>query len=186
MFTSHSTAGSPPRTSRSCSSRIPTAAKKASFRAACCSCGTARSTSSTTVADRTATYDQAALIETIAEIIHDTQPTTIRTLDVTSNHGHDHVDHEIVGALALLALATTDQHPAVIDYRGYDTAGEPANKIQPIFDFVHPILGRYEACAAKCGAVRRSRARRSIRCTTSGCARRYAFGFRAPSARASS
>ena len=131
----------------------------------------------TTIADRTATYDQPGLIATVAEIMHDVQPRVIRTLDVTSNHGHDHVDHEIVGALALMALGTTDQQPTVIAYRGYDIASEPANKIQPIFDFVHPILGRYEACAAKCAPCGQS-------CTTIEMAhdiwlgRRYAFGFR--------
>jgi LmbE family N-acetylglucosaminyl deacetylase len=135
-------------------------------------------TTSTTVAHRTATYDQPQLIATIAEIIGDTRPDVIRTLDVTSNHGHDHVDHEIVGALTLLALATTDQHPEVIDYRGYDVANEAQNKIQPIFDFVHPILGRYEACTSKCGAPCGSS------CTTIDAShdtwlgRRYAFGFR--------
>jgi LmbE family N-acetylglucosaminyl deacetylase len=134
--------------------------------------------SSTTVADRKATYDQPGLVATIAEIVHDVQPRTIHTLDVTSNHGHDHVDHEIVGAIALLALATSDQHPNVIAYRGYDTADEPANKIQPIFDFIHPILGRYEACTAKCGAPC------GESCTTidpthdEWLSRRYAFGFR--------
>ncbi len=133
--------------------------------------------SATTVADRTATYDQAGLVETLAEIIRDTQPAVIRTLDVTSNHGHDHVDHEIVGALALIALGTTDQQPAVIDYRGYDIANEAPNKIQAVFDMVHPILGRYEACASKCAPCGQS-------CTTidsqhdEWLARRYAFGFR--------
>src|SRR5580698_10103230 len=133
--------------------------------------------SATTVADHTATYDQSGLVETLAEIIRDTQPSIIRTLDVTSNHGHDHVDHEIVGALALLALGTTDQQPAVIDYRGYDIANEPANKIRAVYDMVHPILGRYEACAASCAPCGQS-------CTTidsqhdEWLQRRYAFGFR--------
>ncbi|HEX4456307.1 MAG TPA: FG-GAP-like repeat-containing protein [Kofleriaceae bacterium] len=133
--------------------------------------------SSTTVADRTAVYDQPGLIATIAEIIGDVQPRVIRTLDVTSNHGHDHVDHMIVGALALLAVATTAQHPDIVDYRGYDSVGEPINKIGPIFDEIHAILGRYEACTSKCGACGTS-------CTTfdkshnDWLGRRYAFGFR--------
>ncbi|HEY1549449.1 MAG TPA: FG-GAP-like repeat-containing protein, partial [Kofleriaceae bacterium] len=132
---------------------------------------------STTVADRTAVYDQAGLIATIAEIIDDVKPRVIRTLDVTSNHGHDHVDHEIVGALALLAVAQTTQHPDVVAYRGYDIAGEPINKISPIFDEIHAILGRYEACTSKCGPCGTS-------CTTIDSShdewlgRRYAFGFR--------
>src|SRR6185312_16305668 len=71
----------------------------------------------------------------------------------------------------------TDEQPTVIAYRGYDIASEPANKIQPIFDFVHPILGRYEACVASCAPCGQS-------CTTIEMAhdiwlgRRYAFGFR--------
>ncbi|HEY1816650.1 MAG TPA: FG-GAP-like repeat-containing protein [Kofleriaceae bacterium] len=138
--------------------------------------------SSTTVAERTATYDQAGLVATIAEIVRDVQPATIHTLDVTSNHGHDHVDHEIVGALALLALATTDQHPTVIAYRGYDTVDDPANKIQPIFDFVHPILGRYEACTSKCGAPCGQSCSTIDPTHDKWLSRRYAFGFRSAGA----
>ena len=133
--------------------------------------------SATTVATRTAVYDQASLIATISQIIEDVQPDVIRTLDVTSNHGHDHVDHEIVGALALIALAQTTQHPDVVSYRGYDIVNEPINKSGAIFDEVHSILGRYEACVAKCAPCGTS-------CTTIDAThdkwlgRRYAFGYR--------
>src|SRR5262249_49654457 len=43
-----------------------------------------------------AIYDRATLIATLAEIIGYTAPTTIRTLEIASTHGHDHADHMIV------------------------------------------------------------------------------------------
>jgi len=133
---------------------------------------------STTVADRTATYDQPGLIDTVGEIMHDVQPRVIRTLDVTSNHGHDHVDHEIVGALALMSLGTLDQHPTVIAYRGYDIDNEAPNKAPAIFNFVRPIIGRYEACAAKCNASCGGSCTDFESLHDDYLQRRYAFGFR--------
>lgn len=134
--------------------------------------------SSTTIADRTATYDQPGLIETIAEVIHIAQPHVIRTLDVTSNHGHDHVDHEIVGALTLMALGTLDQHPIALAYRGYDIVDEGSNKDPAIFNFVRPIVGRYEACASKCNASCGGSCTDFESLHDEYLEHRYAFGFR--------
>ena len=134
--------------------------------------------SATTVADRTTTYGRDDLIATLAEIIRQTSPDVIHTLEVASTHGADeHADHMVVGALAVLALGRTTAQPALLAYRGYNTSGEPANKIQPIFDAIRAILVRYEACASNCGTCGGS-------CATidpthdTWLGRRYAIGFR--------
>lgn len=104
-----------------------------------------------TVAHRTSTYTQDELIETVAEVLRETQPATVHTLDVQSTHGRDHIDHMIVGALAILAMARANSHADVIAYRGYAIAEEPANKLPAVYDRAFTMLTQYEACATSCG-----------------------------------
>ena len=107
-----------------------------------------------TIARRGGHYDQAGLIATIAEIITDTQPATIRTLEVAATHGRDHSDHMLVGALAVLAAARTTTTAQLISYRGYDTESEPENVIDPFYARSLDALAHYEACVdggAPCG-----------------------------------
>ena len=138
-------------------------------------------TYATTVADRTASYDRPGLIATIAEVMRQTQPRVVRTLEVASNHGHDHSDHMVVGALVVLALAQSPNHAELVSYRGYDIAGEPANKVKPILDASRDLVARYEACANDCAAC--GEACSAIDPTHEiWLSRRYAVGFR-PSAR---
>jgi LmbE family N-acetylglucosaminyl deacetylase len=130
-----------------------------------------------TVAERTARYDRAGLIDVVAQIVRETQPLRVRTLEVAATHGRDHSDHMLVGALTVLALSRANSHPELISYRGYATASEPPNKHDAIFDDTVAILGRYEACAADCGSC-------GDTCTTidqthiTWLRRRYAVGFR--------
>src|SRR5512140_3899043 len=49
----------------------------------------------TTVADRTTTYTREQLVEVIAEIMRETQPKLVHTLEIASTHGHDHADHMV-------------------------------------------------------------------------------------------
>ncbi len=107
-----------------------------------------------TIARRPTHYDQAGLIAAVAEIITDTQPNTIRTLEVSATHGRDHSDHMFVGALAVLAAAQTTTTAALISYRGYDTESEPENVVDPFFTRSFDALAHYEACVdggAPCG-----------------------------------
>ena len=105
--------------------------------------------SATTVARRTATYDRAGLVATLAQIIDTTAPRALRTLEVASTHGADHSDHELVGALALLATAASPRSPALTAYRGDNIADEPANAgVAPARSL--DALARFEACATGC------------------------------------
>jgi LmbE family N-acetylglucosaminyl deacetylase len=103
-----------------------------------------------TVARRSSTYDQTELIRVLADIIDATAPTTLHTLEVASTHGHDHSDHMMAGALAVLATARSIRTPELISYRGYDVASEPANTDPMLFDREIGVLGHYEACARGC------------------------------------
>ncbi len=131
-----------------------------------------------TIAPLVATYSREILLDTLAEIVRQTQPAIVHTLEIAGTHGADeHADHMVVGAATLLALGRVDAHPALLSYRGYNTTTEPINKIPPIFDVVRPFLVRYEACATGCAPCGQA-------CTTilsshdDYLARRYATGFR--------
>ncbi|MCW5808676.1 MAG: PIG-L family deacetylase, partial [Deltaproteobacteria bacterium] len=103
-----------------------------------------------TVARRTATYDRAALIETVAGVIRAVKPRRIRTLEVASTHGRDHSDHMLVGALAVLAAAAADHDAELVAYRGYANDTEPANAAPGPFDRSARALRHYAACADGC------------------------------------
>jgi LmbE family N-acetylglucosaminyl deacetylase len=130
-----------------------------------------------TIARETSTYDRDQLVATVAQIMRLTQPTQVRTLEVASTHGRDHSDHMLVGALTVLALARANSNAALLSYRGYEIAGEAANKIPTIYNAAFEILSRYEACATACAPCGES-------CTTidpthvAWLSRRYAVGFR--------
>ena len=131
-----------------------------------------------TVAQRTSFYDRDALIETVAQVMRETRPRVVRTLDVAATHGRDHSDHMLVGALTVLAMARANSRADLVSYRGYNVADEPPNKLPAIYDAVFEILARYEACATDCGTCGQA-------CTTIDTPhmlwlqRRYAIGFRA-------
>jgi LmbE family N-acetylglucosaminyl deacetylase len=133
--------------------------------------------SATTVAQRTTTYRRDELVDTVAQILRETQPKHVRTLEVAATHGRDHSDHMLVGALAVLAIARANNHADVIAYRGYHIAEEPPNKIMPIYNAAFGMLSRYEACATGCGEC-------GDACTAidqthvTWLLRRYAIGFR--------
>jgi LmbE family N-acetylglucosaminyl deacetylase len=104
------------------------------------------------VARRPSTYDQPTLIQVVADIIDQTGPTTIRTLEVGSNHGYEHSDHMIVAALTILATARQPHAPELLSYRGYNMTDEPANADPALFARSAASLRRYEACATGCAA----------------------------------
>ena len=130
-----------------------------------------------TIALDTAHYDRDGLVETIADVLQLAQPATVHTLEVASTHGHDHSDHMIVGALAVLALARSGVPAELISYRGYDILDEPADKLGALYADDFAVLARYEACAAGCASCGQA-------CTTietdhmEWLGRRYAVGFR--------
>src|SRR6185503_4262964 len=97
-----------------------------------------------------ASYDQPTLIAVLSDIIGYTQPTTIRTLDIAATHGHDHSDHMIAGALAVLATARSSVDPELISHRGYNIDDDPPNANPRLFQRSVDALAFYEACAIGC------------------------------------
>jgi LmbE family N-acetylglucosaminyl deacetylase len=107
-------------------------------------------TSVMTVAQPPASYDQASLIRTIADLIDVTAPTTLRTLEVAATHGRDESDHMMAGALAVLATAASAQAPAIISARGDNISDAAANVDPAIAARSAGALERYAACASQC------------------------------------
>ncbi|HEY0988656.1 MAG TPA: PIG-L family deacetylase [Kofleriaceae bacterium] len=97
-----------------------------------------------------ATYDRPTLIAVLSDIIGYTQPTTIRTLEIASTHGHDHSDHMLVGALAVLAIARSSVDAELISYRGYNINDEPPNASPALYRRSLDAVARYEACITGC------------------------------------
>ena len=133
--------------------------------------------SAETVAEQTTTYTQDELIETVAEIVRETQPGTIHTLEVASTHGRDHTDHMIVGAITLLAMARANSHADVISYRGYSVLTEPVNKAPAMLSAVTDMVQYYEACTSTCGTCG-STCPSVLPSHVAWFAHRYAVGFR--------
>jgi len=105
-----------------------------------------------TIARRRARYDRDGLIAAVAEVIAQTAPTTIRTLDLAATHGRDHSDHEVVGALAMLAAARAGYAHALLAFRGYSMESEPEDVTGALYDRAFGMLARYHACASGCAS----------------------------------
>jgi LmbE family N-acetylglucosaminyl deacetylase len=130
-----------------------------------------------TLAHRSSIYNRDGLVEAITQLLRETQPKHVRTLEVASTHGRDHSDHMFAGALTVLAMARANTHADLLAYRGYDIANEPSNKLAVVYDAAFDVLARYEACASDCGEC-------GDACTAidethvAWLLRRYAIGFR--------
>ena len=137
----------------------------------------AKITTATTVSRKPSKYTQGELIAAIAEIATTSQPKTLRTLDVASTHGRDHIDHMVVASLALLGIAQAQVAPAIISYRAYNVEDEPVDKIDALFDPESQVVAHYDACVDGCAAC--GDACPSIsEAHATWLNRRYAIGFR--------
>jgi LmbE family N-acetylglucosaminyl deacetylase len=135
--------------------------------------------SATTISRRTATYDRADLIAVLSEIVTTTAPAALRTLEVAATHGHDHSDHMVVGALAVLATAATPAQPELTSYRGYNIEREPVNADPVLFDRARDIVARYHSCTNHCAPCGQPCAVQHISPAELGwLQRRYAVGMR--------
>jgi len=112
--------------------------------------GTINSTS--TIGDVTTRFERDDLIATVTATIDETQPKTIRTLDIGGTHGDDSSDHVITGALALAATAASATNPELVAFRADNTALEPVNVVEPVFARSASILAFYDACTTDCAA----------------------------------
>ncbi len=119
-------------------------------------------TAATTVARRPTGYDRAGVVSVLAEIIDTTAPRTLRTLELASTHGHDHSDHMLVGALAVLASTTAQHRPELISYRGYNIKDEPIDTDPALYDRSLEALTRYENCVNGCPPCGRRCATKTI------------------------
>ncbi|MDB4962338.1 MAG: Rhs family protein [Myxococcales bacterium] len=131
-----------------------------------------------TIARSPAHYDQAGLIATVAETIRITEPSTIRTLEVSATHGRDHADHMIAGALTVLAAAQHGYTGELLAFRGYAIENEPENVSGALYARSANNLAHYEACATGCGACGTACAIDTQPAHAIWLHRRYAVGLR--------
>lgn len=105
-----------------------------------------------TIARRPTRYDQGGLIAAVAEVIAQTAPTTIRSLELAATHGRDHADHEVVGALAMIAALAAGHEHALLSFRGYASEEAPENVTGAPYERALAMLARYHACASGCAS----------------------------------
>jgi hypothetical protein len=113
----------------------------------------------------------------LVRILRETDPSTVRTLEISDTHGTDDPQHLEAGRRAIVALGATSRSADLIAYRGGNIVDEPTNKLVPVFDASVQMLARYEACAtgcAECGDVCSAIEQEHI----DWLLRRYAIGFR--------
>jgi LmbE family N-acetylglucosaminyl deacetylase len=131
------------------------------------------------VSQARATYDRESIVAVLSDVIGYTQPTTIRTLDMTATHGHDHSDHMVVGALAVLAVARSSVDAELIAYRGYNIDNEPYNATPALYQRSLNAVAHYEACIAGCAPCGQAcPAERINESHLKWLKRHYAIGFR--------
>src|SRR5690606_12561643 len=99
-----------------------------------------------------ARIDREGLVATLAQVVRETTPSRIRTLEVAGTHGSDHADHVAVGALAVLAAARASSNAELVAYRGPVRATEPPNQLLPVGAPASAMLAHYDACARRCAA----------------------------------
>jgi hypothetical protein len=122
-----------------------------------------------------ATVDELA--DTLTNLVRETRPATVRTLEVTGTHGLEDTDRLVTGGATLLALARASSRADLLAYRGDAIAGEPATKPAPIFDAAFAMYARYAACATGCAPCGQP-CRELDPADATLLARRYAIGFR--------
>ncbi|MEO6772604.1 MAG: FG-GAP-like repeat-containing protein [Kofleriaceae bacterium] len=104
----------------------------------------------TTVAEHPTSYSRDGLIAAVGEVLRQTSPSTIRTLEVSATHGDDHSDHMFVGTLTMLAALRSHSHAALLAYRGYDINYEPATTPDELYGYGSRSMRAYEACLTSC------------------------------------
>ena len=106
----------------------------------------------TTIGALTAPITRDQLVAEVAAIVSATSPRVIHTQDLGADHGRDHPDHVMVGALTAVAIARSGSNADVIAYRGYNTPFEPVNKLDADYDHGAWLLGFFMACFDDCDA----------------------------------
>ena len=133
-----------------------------------------------TIGARSARVDRETLIATVAELLTETAPRAIMTLDFTFQHGRDHSDHTMVAALAFVAAARAHVLGAFVMYRGYNIDKEPVNKLERLVMQNERVLGFYWSCYANCGECGRTSCPKLFQEHQDYLHRRYASARRLP------
>ena len=108
--------------------------------------------STTTIGALTSSITRDQLVAEVAALVTATSPRWIHTQDLGADHGRDHVDHVMVGALTAVALARAGSTADVLAVRGYNTPLEQPNKLDGDYDRGASLLGYFMACFEDCDA----------------------------------
>jgi LmbE family N-acetylglucosaminyl deacetylase len=104
-----------------------------------------------TIAEPPASYARDELVDAVAAIIDDRQPSIIHTLEIAATHGDDHSDHMFVGALVELAAARSRSPAPLVAHRGYNVSYDPPNLDEATFAESSLLMRAYLACMSSCG-----------------------------------
>ncbi len=131
---------------------LPDGGPKGNFHGSLLSLWSGQVASVKTIARRPQRYTQDDVIAVLAEVLRQTQPIHVNTLDVVATHGLDHSDHLLVGAAAVRAVATAKLAAPIVAFRGYNVLSEPINKPDIMYDAVSVMMRGYGACTESCGS----------------------------------
>ena len=131
---------------------LPDGGPEGTFRGSLLSLWSGRVASVETIARRPQRYTQDDVIAVLAEVLRQTQPNQVQTLDIIATHGLDHSDHSLVGAATTRAVAAAHLAVPIVSFRGYNVLSEPINKPDIMYNAVSVMMRGYGACTERCGA----------------------------------
>ena len=102
---------------------LPDGGPDGTFRGSLLSLWSGRVASVETIARRPQRYTQDDVIAVLAEVLRQTQPNQVNTLDVVATHGLDHSDQSLVGAATARAVAAAHLAAPIVAFRGYNVLG---------------------------------------------------------------
>jgi len=95
-----------------------------------------------------------SIVDLFTQVLEDTTPDTIETLELAGTHGRDNSSHMFVSSIGLWAAARVGFSGPATWHRGYNVYGQDRTLTgDDLFD-AHRMLGYFEACAygcARCG-----------------------------------
>ncbi|HPH68529.1 MAG TPA: PIG-L family deacetylase [Kofleriaceae bacterium] len=107
-----------------------------------------------TVARRSQRYTEDDVVAVLADVLRQSKPAQVYTLDVLATHEldiADHSDHTLVGAATARAVAAAQSLAPIVSFRGYNVLVEPENKPLVMYDAVSIMMRGYGACTETCG-----------------------------------
>jgi LmbE family N-acetylglucosaminyl deacetylase len=77
--------------------------------------------------DNASQYSKQELIDVVAQLIGEFEPSVVRTLDITTEFGFDHSDHRTSAMFVDEARRAYTKPHAFMTFRGYSITKEPPN-----------------------------------------------------------